>query len=151
MALESTGTPSPFVIRRADPSGGIVSFGRAMPGRSRSPGPRPETTPQISTRVSARTSRFDRDLDALATGYNANAVEHLVQGQPVGDEVVDVNAAVGDHGQGALVVLGARAVGAPDHQLAVVDDVGVQGDHWVVLGQSAEEADPTPGRHHAQG
>src|SRR6185436_105530 len=67
-----------------------------------------------------------------------------------GDEVGDMDAAVGNHGEGSLVVVWAGAVCAHDHQLAVVNDVGVQSNDRVVLGQAAEEADPAPGSHHAQ-
>src|SRR5690606_7851138 len=85
--------------------------------------------------------RLDRDLDGLTPRDDADPVEHLVEREPVGDEVEHGHGAVRDEREGLLVVLRARAVRAHDRDLLVVDDVRVERDGGLVLGQPTEERD----------
>src|SRR5690242_12964387 len=86
-------------------------------------------------------SGLDRDLDGLSVLDDRERVEDAVEGDVLGDQVLDGYLAGRDVLQGPLVVLGRRAVGAVDVQLAVVHQVAVALDERVGLRQPAEEGD----------
>ena len=68
--------------------------------------------------------------------HDRERVEHAVQRDVLGDQVLDRDLTGGDVLQRPLVVLGRGAVGAVDVQLAVVHQVRVAGDRRVGLGQA---------------
>ena len=78
-------------------------------------------------RARQRRPGLDGDLDRLAVLDDPEGVEHPVQRDVLGDQVLHRHLAGRDVLQGPLVVLGRGAVGAVDVQLAVVHDVGVAG------------------------
>src|SRR5690606_4842537 len=70
----------------------------------------------------ARGSGLDRDLDRLAARDDVDRLEHLVETEAMGNEVVDGHRTVRDEAERLLVVLRARAVRTDDREPPLARD-----------------------------